>query len=415
MPAVRAVQPTPVDLPEGKAFDIAYSDVLRLLQNVWDTGGNIDDAVTPMFGLSVEALLAAGFGPAFRVVDENGAPLEPPQPAGIRYGRILEILDAAVGTAPVHGHGTFWRGLTRDQFVGKTVAGKQLLVVGRGSDSNLVKALRGEFPFGKDLGVAGASLARMPARRDPVPGPDIDLIEQWIDDGCPDDVPVSVAARSSLAVETSWVSYTTGAFRPDPIVHVEYWRDLDNWSLFHATDEVRAAIEAAFATAWPWMDYAKDENQEQTWLAALADEPTRQAIDMLAARQQQTVEVHYGVPVPLLTVLDGFERFGGNRLPDDAMRPEDPRHTMNDELMWFVLGAFAEACVQLGVSAEFWTFLQRPILCGLLNDGLFRGRFHVDGFDATPEGREAVFAFVQEVTDADLPGEIRKRYARSGL
>ncbi len=52
---------------------------------------------------------------------------------------------------------------------------------------------------------------------------------------------------------------------------------------------------------------------------------------------------------------------------------------------------------------------------GMLNDGLFRGRFHVDGFDATPEGREAVFAFVQEVTDADLPGEIRKRYARSGL
>ena len=123
------------------------------------------------------------------------------------------------------------------------------------------------MPFGKDLGVAGASLARMPARRDPVPGPDIDLIEQWIDDGCPDDVPVSVAARSSLAAETSRVSYTTGAFRPDPIVHVEYWRDLDNWSLFHATDEVRAAIEAAFATAWPWMDYAKDENQKQTWLA----------------------------------------------------------------------------------------------------------------------------------------------------
>ena len=80
---------------------------------------------------------------------------------------------------------------------------------------------------------------------------------------------------------------------------------------------------------------------------------------------------------------------------------------MNDELMWFVLGAFAEACVQLGVSADFWTSFQRPILCGLLNDGLFRGRFPVDGFDATPEGREAVFTFVQEVTDADLP-------ARSG-
>ena len=84
--------------------------------------------------------------------------------------------------------------------------------------------------------------------------------------------------------------------------------------------------------------------------------------------------------------------------------------------MWFLLGAFAEACPRLGIAVEFWRFLQRPILCGLLNDGLFRpGRFHVDGFPATDEGREAVFAHVQQVADADLPVEIRRRFAESGL
>jgi hypothetical protein len=414
-PVVRAVQPASAVLPEAKAFDLAYSNVLRALQAVWDSGGDITDAVTPMFTLPVNELLATGFGPAFRVVDASGEPVLPLQPKGIRFGRILEILDAAVGSTPVHGHGTFWRGLTRDQFVAKSVAGKQLLVVGSGRDSNLVKALRGQLPFGKDLGVPGASLARMPARRDPVPGADIDLIEQWIDDGCPDDVPAGADSQASLAVEVSRVSLTTGAFRPDPMVHVAYFRDLDNWSMYQATDEVRAAIEIAFGAGWLWMEYAKDASREQIWLDALADEATRRAIGMLAARQQHTVEVHYGVPVPLLTVLDGFERFGNNGLPDDPQRPEDPRHTMNDEVMWFVLCAFAEACVRLDISAEFWTFFQRPVLCGLLNDGLFRGRFRVEGFDATPEGREAIYAFVQQVAETDLPGEIRKRYAGSGL
>ena len=123
------------------------------------------------------------------------------------------------------------------------------------------------MPFGKDLGVAGASLARMPARRDPVPGPDIDLIEQWIDDGCPDDVPVSVAAQSSLAAETSRVSYTTAPSGPTRSCMSSTGATSTTGRLFHATDEVRAAIEAAFATAWPSMDYAKDENQKQTWLA----------------------------------------------------------------------------------------------------------------------------------------------------
>jgi hypothetical protein len=136
---------------------------------------------------------------------------------------------------------------------------------------------------------------------------------------------------------------------------------------------------------------------------------------MLAARQKQIAEEHYGTPLLLLTVLDGFERFGNDGLPDDPNRPEDPRHNMNGEIMWFVLSAFAEACVRLEISTEFWLFWMRAILCGLLNDGLFRERFTVQEFSATPEGRLAVFQHVQDVADADLPGELRRRCLESGL
>jgi hypothetical protein len=209
------------------------------------------------------------------------------------------------------------------------------------------------------------------------------------------------------------VSLTTGAFRPDPSVHVAYFRDLDNWSNFQATPDVRAAINLTYGFFDPWKAFARDASQEQAWTGSLAGDPVRQAVTLLAGRQQQTVEAHYGVPVPLLTILDGFERFGNDGLPDDPDRPQAPRHNMNAAIMWFVLSAFAEACVRLDISAEFWVFYMRAILCGLLNDGLFRGRFTVQGFEATPAGRLAVLQHAQAVADADLPAELRRRYLES--
>jgi len=211
------------------------------------------------------------------------------------------------------------------------------------------------------------------------------------------------------------VSPTTGAFRPDPSVHVAYFRDLDNWSNFQATPDVRAAVNLTFEFFDPWAAFARDASQEQAWTGSLAGDPVRQAVSLLAGRQQQTVEAHYGVPVPLLTLLDGFERFGNDGLPDDPERPQAPRHNMNAAIMWFVLSAFAEACVRLEISAEFWVFYMRAILCGLLNDGLFRGRLTVQGFEATPAGRLDVLQHVQAVADADLPAELRRRYLESGF
>jgi hypothetical protein len=407
MPGVRAVAPADSTQPEAREFNRLYSDMLENLEQAWDGGGTakLVAAVGKMraLGSVAEQLFQGGVGPGFVVVDDSGDPLIPPV-VGNRFARIKEILDDAVGTVPFGAHGPFWRGLSRDQFVQHVVFSFPLLVVGNGRESNLVMALRGQNPFGKDIGTPGAIFSRMPANLDPVAPADIDFIEQWINDGCPDAAPV---------VSDSRVSLTTGAFRPDPSVHLAYFRDLDDWSFFHATPEVRQAIDRVFASFRSWIPFARDPALEAAWVESLSSDAAVQAITMLSARQQQTVEAHYGVPAPLLALLDGFERFGNNGLPDDPLRPE--RHNMNGPIMWFVWSSFADACMQLEISTEFWLFYMRAILCGLLNDGLFRERFEVQGFEATADGRLAVFQHAQGVADADLRAELRQRFVESGM
>ncbi|QEL14089.1 WD40/YVTN/BNR-like repeat-containing protein [Limnoglobus roseus] len=107
------------------------------------------------------------------------------------FQRVVQILDTSVG-GPTAGvgfpHGPFWRGATRDQFVVLKVRTLDLITLGNGAGSNLIKSLKGEAPFGADLDnpPAGARFSRMPAGLPPVPDADIAFIEQWIDAGCPD-------------------------------------------------------------------------------------------------------------------------------------------------------------------------------------------------------------------------------------
>ena len=77
-----------------------------------------------------------------------------------RFEKVIQILDNAVGgpTAPVSFHGAFWRGVTRNDFVAKPIFGLPLITVGDGAGSNLVKALKGETPFGADQGNADCRL-----------------------------------------------------------------------------------------------------------------------------------------------------------------------------------------------------------------------------------------------------------------
>jgi hypothetical protein len=110
-----------------------------------------------------------------------------------RFDRVKQYLEDAVNSDTIGIHGNFWKALTLDQFKSYVVqvhGGVQLLIVGNGANSNLVKALEGRFPFGKDTGVPGATFNRMPdpdAGYGPMPAERIAYIKGWIDGGCKDE------------------------------------------------------------------------------------------------------------------------------------------------------------------------------------------------------------------------------------
>jgi hypothetical protein len=323
------------------------------------------------------------------------------------YSQVQQALDRAIqGMASIGAHGTFWRTLTRAEFVVKKVFGKQLVVVGDPANSNLLKAVRGQLPFGSDTGTPGASLRRMPAGLPQMSNTDILLIENWIQNGCPPD------PTPGPAIQLMALSFTTGAsFTPKQ--HNDYWRDLDNWSMFNAAPDVQDAVGVVLELFPAWREFAKDPAREGDFAAAIQGAAVEPTLRLLSGKQKATVERHYGTPLPLLALLDSYQQFGAGTLPGDPLRPVDPHHQMNGAALWFVWCAFVESAVQKNVDPDFWRFLLRAILCGMLSDGLERGRFTVEGFD---KGRpEEIFAFVQQIAESDLLPEARRRYAQSGL
>jgi hypothetical protein len=106
----------------------------------------------------------------------------------ITYAEVQQMLDRTIGGAEVdiRAHHAFWRTLTRDQFIIKVIFEKLVVSPGDANGSNLIKALRGEAPFGSDIGTPGATMRRMPARMNPMAAEDIARIARWIDEGCPE-------------------------------------------------------------------------------------------------------------------------------------------------------------------------------------------------------------------------------------
>lgn len=108
-----------------------------------------------------------------------------------RFDRVVEILDESIGGPgeTIGVHGPFWRDVERDEFVAYSYRGVDLIVLNDGPSSNLIRALKGQAPFGADLPnpPVGARFSRMPAGFDPVPDGDIAFIEQWINEGCLED------------------------------------------------------------------------------------------------------------------------------------------------------------------------------------------------------------------------------------
>jgi hypothetical protein len=105
-----------------------------------------------------------------------------------QFDQVVQYLEDSVGGNDLGAHGNFWRGLTKDQFTNYIVSvtvNVPLLKSGDGAGSNLIKALKGELPFGNDVGVEGAAFPRMPFGYEPLPAQRIAFIKNWIDAGCP--------------------------------------------------------------------------------------------------------------------------------------------------------------------------------------------------------------------------------------
>src|SRR5262249_11263373 len=134
-------------------------------------------------------------------------------------------------------HGAFWRGLTRDQFVAKMVFGNALVVVGDGASSNLVKALKGESPFGIDLPnpPPTAQYSRMPAGLPPVSDPNIAFIKKWIDACCLEDPFVPAAA----ALQWRPTNAPVASSRTDDVWFLDPktgWAVNSNGQIIHTSD-----------------------------------------------------------------------------------------------------------------------------------------------------------------------------------
>ena len=187
-------------------FNTIYSGMLRDLDSSFNgTPRDIDSAIATMRRLaraadnlvkkriSPDAFLTIKIEPddIYHLAPSFEYVSSPTQQDPTRYDRVLEILDDSIGgpDAVIGVHRAFWRGRSRDEFVEYEFRGLRLVNVNDGAGSNLVKALKGEAPFGADLPdpPVGARFSRMPAGFDPVADADIAFIEKWIDEGCPED------------------------------------------------------------------------------------------------------------------------------------------------------------------------------------------------------------------------------------
>lgn len=176
--------PATLDLPAGESarwqkHSECFAQCLRMLDEMLQPGsGNEDDPFLSALRASDETSLAIS---QTQVAGES-LPLQP-----VEFKKVVRILDEAVRGLRVGSHGGFWRDVTLQTFIEQRIAVPvlglelELLVVGDGQESNLVKVLNGDLQ--------SQGVPRMPDLRPPVPAARIEYIKEWIDRGCPDNDP----------------------------------------------------------------------------------------------------------------------------------------------------------------------------------------------------------------------------------
>jgi peptidoglycan hydrolase-like protein with peptidoglycan-binding domain len=191
--------------------------------------------------------------------------------------------------------------------------------------------------------------------------------------------------------------------------HNAFWRNLDLQTQFNASTTLQADI-STFMTGVAdaaYKPFAKGFFSEPMWVAAANVANALGSITRMADAQEAVVFQQYGRPVPLLTLLDGFERFGQDNLPVDPLhKGPGNKHNMDGaQFMWGRWAAFADAAVRLGIKPDFWRAMQRAILAGFWFDGLRRPFTITSPFGPNPSPSD-IRQFVRTKPDADIAQQL---------
>ena len=334
------------------------------------------------------------------------------------FTEVKIILDRLVRGEEIRMHGAFWRGKTRDEFVALKPMGLPVVAIGDPANSNLIKALRGLPPFGRDLRPrpVGATINRMPSRRPPATEEEITIIERWIKAGCPEVSPgaaaIAAAGRQRSAV--------------DDAVHVRFWREFDDFFLFKSSVETGEHVFGFINNSVPiWHSHALQGGSLASWTDEIAKPTVRKSIDYILTHHIRLLEALYGSPAPAPVVLESLWRFGGNLLPDDPDSGSGiARHTMNSTSDWFNWSPFLDAILRIdGANAKSLT-IARAWHIGLVADALLRtdpdrpptDRIKITDFKATdPNLHDNVIARYANAPAPDLLAEFIRRISESGV
>ncbi|MER9227050.1 hypothetical protein NKI39_15695 [Mesorhizobium sp. M0664] len=277
------------------------------------------------------------------------------------FVQVQEILDKLVDYENIGMHGPFWRGKSRDEFVSLSIFGLPIISIGDSAESNLIKALRGLAPFGRNLDPRppGARFNRMPSRRPPASEKDIATIERWINLGCPESLPDRRENREALLAAST--------------VDIRFWREFDDFFLYKSSEQTKKYVFGFIGNSVPiWLDFALRDGSSDGWTKYIAQGPIRESIDYISKHQSRIVRSFYGSPAPSASVFDSFWKFGGNLLPDDPQSSGPTRHTMNSPADWFNWSPFLDSVLCIDGANPDSLLFARSWHVGLIADGLLR-------------------------------------------
>lgn len=323
-----------------------------------------------------------------------------------KFDVVRSILEASVDGRPIGAHRNFWRSVDRETFVSMVVFGKKLIEPGDAAASNLIRALRGEAPFGRDLEPRppGATMRRMPAGRAPVAEESIAFIAAWIDAGCPDEeAPSGIDATAMLAMRAR---HPVAAADTDLIN--TFFRVFDDFFLFSASPETSAAVGTFMGASQFWPGWSADDRRG-SWDDLLLIPSIGEAARYIAEHHHRLVTDFFGSPTDIEMLNIALYRFGAGDLPDDPLRPQQPKHRMDGATMWLFWLSHVDAALRIGAAPATATAVGRVVVTGLVADALFRDdrpasdRLEITRYSRrTPNLHERTLADTAKLTTPEL-------------